>query len=429
MSSVLVSHEPAGGRLLPDSWREPVDLNPALACLGQAQRVLMLQGPVGPFFDRVAQWLIGRGTQVKRVTFQGGDDRDCQALDPIRFTEAVAAWPQTLGTLLHGWRPDCIVLFGQSRIYHKVALERARALDIPCVVMEEGYFRPGYVTMELGGVNGYSTTLDRFVWGEPDAPAEMQPTGITPDISRSHFQKMAWHASQHYVAMRAEQRLYPHYQHHRVANPNFYARYWVRSWLRKGWHRGTDRQFQRWLFDSETPYFFVPLQLDGDSQITQHSLFPNNIDFVVRVIRSFAAHAPADSILVLRQHPHARGGTSHEPLIRGLASELKISARVHHMVEGDTPDLAQRSLGVVLINSTVGLQALERGAPLMVLGEAPYKRPDLTFAGELDHFWTRRRPPDPEAAEAFLAQVKNLTQAPASVYALRNESLGWSALM
>jgi capsular polysaccharide export protein len=429
MSSVLVSHEPAGSRLLPDSWREPVDLNPALARLGRSQRVLMLQGPVGPFFDRVAKWLIGRGTQVKRVTFQGGDEHDCQAVDPIRFSEPLAAWPQTLGALLHSWMPDCIVLFGQSRTYHKVALERARALDIPCVVMEEGYFRPGFVTMELGGVNGYSTTLDRFVWGKPNEPAEMQPASIAADISRSHFQKMAWHASRHYLAMRAEKNLYPHYQHHRIANPTFYGRYWARSWLRKGWHRSADRHFQRWLFDSDTPYFFVPLQLDGDSQITQHSLFPTNVDFIVRVIRSFAEHAPIESVLVFRQHPHARGGPSHEPLIRGLASALKISARVHHMVEGDTPDLAQKSLGVVLINSTVGLQALERGAPLMVLGDAPYKRPDLTFAGELDDFWTQHRHPDRQTADAFLAQVKNLTQAPASVYALRNEPLGWSALL
>ncbi|MEO5671702.1 MAG: capsular biosynthesis protein [Ramlibacter sp.] len=425
MSSILVSRNLTNrDGLALDNWREPVELNPALLCLARAKRVLMLQGPVGPFFDRVATWLMQRGTQVRRVVFQAGDDRDCQALEPIRYTDTPAQWPHALASLLDSWQPDCIALFGQSRAYHKVALERARASDIPAIVLEEGYFRPGYVTMELDGVNGYSTTLDRFVW-EPPPPAPGGQIGIAPQMSDWHFQKMAWHASQHYIALRDGKSHYPHYQHHRADDPNRYARYWVRSWLRKGWNRGADFRFQRWLFASGQPYFFVPLQLDGDSQITQHSLFPSNIDFVIRVIRSFAEHAPLESTLVFRQHPHARGGPSHEKLIRGLALALDISPRVHHMTEGDTPELAEKSLGVVLINSTVGLQALERGAPLMVLGDAPYKHAELTFTGELDEFWFRRRRPDRELASDFLAQVKNLTQAPASVYGLRSETLPW----
>ena len=424
-SQEVVNQQSAVGQLVIDNWREPVALNPALHYLARSKRVLMLQGPVGPFFDRIAQWLMERGTEVKRVVFQGGDEHDCRVLDPIRFCEPASAWPAAYQQILGEWAPECIVLFGQSRLYHKVALEHARAIDIPTVVMEEGYFRPGYVTAELDGVNGYSTTLDRFVW---DPPAS-RPQGITADISRSHFQKMAWHASQHYLAIKRGRSTYPHYEHHRIDDPNFYARYWVRSWLRKGWHRGADRRFQRWLIDSGQPYYLVPLQLDGDSQITQHSLFPTNIDFVIRVVRSFAEHAPQESILVFRQHPHSRGGPSHEPLIRELAVALQVSERVQHMVEGDTPDLAERSQGVVLINSTVGLQALERGVPLMVLGDAPYKRPDLTFTGELDEFWFKRTKPDQQLADGFLAQVKNLTQAPASVYGMRNEALGWSGLL
>jgi capsular polysaccharide export protein len=428
MSSVLVSHQPARGGPELDNWREPVSINPALACLGRSKRVLMLQGPVGPFFDRVARWLISRGTQVKRVVFQAGDEHDSQAVQPIRFSDAADLWPQRLGTLMSEWQPDCILLFGQARLYHKVALERARADDTTTVVMEEGYFRPGFVTMELGGVNGYSTTLDRFVWADPAESGFLAP-GLLPHTTRSHFQKMAWHASQHYLAMRSGRDRYPHYTHHRADDPNAYARYWVRSWFRKGWHRSSDRRLQRWLFDSGNPYYFVPLQLDGDSQITQHSLFPSNIDFVIRVIRSFAEHAPLGSILVFKQHPHARGGASHEPLIRSLASALGVLPRVHHMVEGDTPDLAEKSQGVVLINSTVGLQAIERNVPLMVLGDAPYRRPELTFSGDLDEFWFRRTLPDREAAIQFLAQMKNLTQAPASIYASRREPLNWPSLL
>jgi hypothetical protein len=79
--------------------------------------------------------------------------------------------------------------------------------------------------------------------------------------------------------------------------------------------------------------------------------------------------------------------------------------------------------GVVVINSTVGLQALERGAPLIVMGQALYRQPQLTFTGELDDFWQQARPACPVETERFLAQMKNLTQAPVSVYALRSEPI------
>jgi capsular polysaccharide export protein len=407
-----------------ENWRTHVEVNPAFACLAHAKRVLMLQGPVGPLFDRMSDWLMRRGSQVERVVFQGGDEEDCKAVKPIPFRQPAGQWPAFLARVLNTYRPDCIVLFGQMRFYHKVALERARAVDLPVIVMEEGYFRPGFVTMELWGVNGYSATLDRFAWLSEDGSAATDKP-IAPELSRMHFQKMAWHASQHYIAMRKRQHRYPHYQHHRTDNLAYYAAYWVRSWLRKGLYRGPDRKLQRWLFDSDKPYFFVPLQLEGDSQITHHSPFANNSEFILKVLPSFAANAPKESFLVFRQHPHARGGPGNHQLIRTVAGGLGVAHRVLHMTEGDTPDLAEHSLGTVVINSTVGLQALERGVPLVVLGDALYKQPQLTFTGELDAFWRECRKPDPAVTQAFLAEVKQLTQAPASVYALRSEALAW----
>jgi capsular polysaccharide export protein len=412
------------GEAVSANWRAPVPGNPAFACLSNARRVLMLQGPVGPFFDRVADWLHSFGCEVDRVVFHGGDEADCQQLTPIRFAQPRANWPSFLGARLRDQRPDCIVLFGQNRYYHKVALERARAIDLPVIVMEEGYFRPGYVTMELWGVNGYSTTLDRFTWA-PEEKEDGASATLVPQFSRMHFQKMAWHASRHYIAMRTARKHFPDYIHHRCDDLGFYVRYWTRSWARKGMHRAPDRRLQRWLFDSETPYYFVPLQLEGDSQIVHHSPFENNSDFILRVLPSFARHAPKDALLVFRQHPHARGGPGNHELIRTLAKSLGISSRVFHMCEGDTPDLAERSQGTIVINSTVGLQALERRVPLIVLGDALYKRPEFTFMGDIDAFWEERSRPDPDATRAFLAQVKHLTQAPASVYALREEELGW----
>jgi len=404
----------------------PTPCNPALLRLQSSKSVLLLQGPVGSFFDRLATWIMLKGAQVQRVAFQGGDVHDSQVLKPITFQQSPQDWPSFLSQLLQAHQIDCVVLFGQSRLYHRAAIELCKAHGIAVVVLEEGYFRPGYITMELEGVNGFSQTLGRYTW-VPTSGA----TAITPNISPSHFQKMAWQASQHYQAMWQARHEFAHYQHHRISNPSYYAHYWVRSWLRKIKHFRPSHRLQQQLFAQKDikPYYFVPLQHDGDAQIVHHSDFADNAEFVIRVMHSFALHAPTHSLLVFRQHPHVRGGPGHGELIAGLAQELGIVQRVHHMIEGDTPDLAQHSAGVVLINSTVGLQALERGAPLMVLGDALYKQPQLSFMGELDQFWQQAKPASPEITAHFLTQTKNLTQAPASVYAFRHEPLLWDEVL
>jgi len=396
--------------------------NPALRCLQQAKSVLLLQGPVGAFFDRLATWLMQHGAQVRRVAFQGGDVYDSQVLAPIAFKQALQDWPAFFEQLLQTHQVDCVVLFGQSRKHHHAAIELCKSQGIAVVVLEEGYFRPGYITMELGGVNGFSQTLQRYNWVPPG-----QAGSIAPDISSQHFEKMAWQAALHYQAMWQARHEFVLYQHHRISDPRYYAHYWLRSWWRKLLHLRPSHRLQRQLFAHKNlqPYYFVPLQHDGDAQIVHHSDFANNAEFIIRVMHSFAQHAPANSLLVFRQHPHVRGGPGHGELIAVVAQELGIFKRVHHMVEGDTPDLAQHSAGVVLINSTVGLQALERGAPLMVLGEALYKQPQLSFTGDLDQFWTQARPACPAETQRFLAQMKNLTQAPVSVYALRGEPIAW----
>ena len=407
--------------------------NPALTRLAKSKKVLLLQGPLGPFYDRLSRWLQIGGAEVHRVVFQGGDEHDCQLLRPATYKGTPDAWPSFLDTLIKQLGIDCVVLFGQSRQYHAVALDLVRALGLPTVVLEEGYFRPGFLTMELDGVNGYSTTLQRYSWKpmalvQSDTSSSVALNGIEPHTSRHHFQKMAWHAAQHYIAMHKSRATYPHYVHHRQDDPYHYLGYWARSWRRKLLARTTDYRFQSWLFKNGPPYFFVPLQHDGDAQISHHSPFEQNADFIIRVIRSFAGHAATGAMLVFRQHPQSRGGAGHTGLIFSLATELGVRHRVHHLVEGDTPDIAERASGVVVINSTVGLQALERGAPVMALGEALYKHPQLTFSGDLDAFWTQARPADKAATATFLAQMKNLTQAPVSLYALRDEPIPWRHL-
>ncbi|HSW20794.1 MAG TPA: capsule polysaccharide biosynthesis [Ramlibacter sp.] len=416
----------------PQDTREVVSANPALLTLARARRVLLLQGPVGPFFDRLTRWLRNRGGHVERVAFQQGDAADCQEIQPIRFHGSVAQWPAYFERLATERRPDCVVLFGQMRVYHRIAREIAGRLGITTIVTEEGYIRPGYITMEIGGVNGLSTTLDQFRW-QPladhvhHAPAVSgrAPLIALPPAPRRRFlwQKMAWHAASHYFSMRRGLREFDAYTHHRATSVLHYSSFWVASFTRKYFSALPDRASEARL--TSLPYFFVPLQHDGDSQITHHSPYRENTDFILEVMRSFADYAPAGALLVFKQHPQARGGLGHQRLIHAVAKEFGISERVVHLIEGHTPSLVAGALGVVVINSTVGLQALARKRPVMALGDALYGRPGLAFMGPLHQFWLRRPSPDSIKVDWFLEQLRRLTQVPCHVYDRREEPLTW----
>src|SRR4051794_36510838 len=112
MTSEVLAPEPHLRSAAVDEWCVRVALNPALCCLSNSPRVLMLQGPVGPFFDRVTGWLRSLGRDVQRVVFHAGDEADCTAIEPIRFAQPTSHWSSFLAKLLREHQPDCIVLFG-----------------------------------------------------------------------------------------------------------------------------------------------------------------------------------------------------------------------------------------------------------------------------------------------------------------------------
>lgn len=399
----------------------PVASNPALQRLAQARRVLLLQGSVGPFFDRLTHWLHGRGTKVHRVVFHAGDRRDCRAIEPIAFRGRLEEWPGVFARLLESHQIDCVALFGQARPHHASALTMARPAGIPVVVFEEGYVRPGFATMELGGVNGHSTTLDRYRWCS--GPDGEEPTWPSADAPGGLQWRMALHAVRHYLPLCALPPLNPHHVHHRSTRMWHHLVHWLRTIWRWSRHHRADALTVARLANER--YFFFPLQNEGDAQITEHSPFRSVQQSVARVLESFARHAPAEALLVVRQHPWSRGHRETERAVLSVAERLGVRHRVVHLHEGDTAALVRHALGIVVVNSTVGLLALRDGRPLMVLGDAVYRRAGLCHTDDLDRFWCAPRAPAAERVQRFLRQLIGLTQVPCDLYAPRRTPLNW----
>jgi len=123
------------------------------------------------------------------------------------------------------------------------------------------------------------------------------------------------------------------------------------------------------------------------------------------VIRSFASHASGTARLVVKAHPLDNGWTNFRRRTREIADRCGVSGRVDYIDGGDLQMLVRGARGVVTLNSTVGLIALDLGRPLICLGKAIFDRPGLTFRGALDDFWLNATTPDKDVFANFRRQL------------------------
>jgi capsular polysaccharide export protein len=127
-------------------------------------------------------------------------------------------------------------------------------------------------------------------------------------------------------------------------------------------------------------------------------------------MHSFAAHATAESHLVIKNHPLDAGLDGHHHQIRRLASELGVRPRVHYLETGHLPTLLGHAAGVVLVNSTVGMSALSQNCPTKALARPIYDMPGLSSRAPLADFWRDPDPPDPALYQAVRNTVIHATQ-------------------
>lgn len=377
------------------------------------KRVLLLQGPLGPFFRRLAADLEAVGASVLKINFNGGDLL-FSGSPSIAFRKPLEEWGPFFEQVLVEHRIDTVLLFGDCRPVHQVAHAIAARRGITIGVFEEGYIRPDYVTLEQHGVNGHSL-LPRAL----DFYARARATDAPPV---RHVGNMFWYAALwavlYYVASALLWPLFRHYQHHRPLSI-LEGLPWIRSIWRKQWYRRKERGIQRRLATEYSKRFFlVPLQVHNDAQVHTHSDYESVEQFIGHVIASFAACAPADTMLVIKHHPMDRGYHDYARLIDALAQEARITERLLYIHDQHLPTLLEHARGVVLINSTVGLSALTHGTPLKVCGSALYDLKGLTYQWPLDSFWqdAEHLKVNRKLFQQFLSYLIDTTQLNGSFY-------------
>ena len=272
-------------------------------------------------------------------------------------------------------------------------------MNVQVYVFEEGYIRPDWVTLELGGVNGHSSLPRDPLWYREMA-AVLPPVPPHTQVPSS-FRRRATEGLLYNAADVLTRWYYPHWTNHRPWHPLVEAMGWARKLRRRKDDKRRSEVLLDHLRDSNAAYFLMPLQLDSDAQIRLHSPFAGIADALKLVIGSFAARAPANTRLVVKEHPLDNGVRDWSQETRDIASLFGVADRVDYLAWGDIVPVTRQALGMITINSTSGTLALAEGVPVVALGQAIYDMPDVTFQGGLDAFWADPTPPDSETFGAL----------------------------
>jgi capsular polysaccharide export protein len=369
---------------------------------------LFLQGMATHFFAKLGSALAKNGHQVHRINFNGGDRLFWLRPGAVDFQQDLKAWPQFLEEHLIDWGVTDIILFGDCRPLHREAVRLASLRGVRVYVVDEGYIRPNWVTLEQGGVNGYSHLPRDPDWYRTAATDTPDWSGGLP--AHGSFARRAFDDVLYNVASVLLMPRFPRYRTHRPWHPFVEYAGWIRRFARKPAAKRRTARAMKEILANDKPFFLFPLQLDCDSQIRQHSPFKRIAPSIEFVVKSFASSAPAEAFLVIKEHPLDNCLTDWRSLVGQLSAAAGIQDRVIYVEGGDLERLLHRSRSVVTVNSTVGLLALACERAVKTLGDAVYDMPELTFQGSLDSFWTEAKAPIPATFDCFRRVVAARTQ-------------------
>ncbi len=365
------------------------------------RHALFLQGTGSLFFSRLARKLEGVGVETSKIHLCVGDHLFWYGRKSTSYRGSFKNWKRYITTYISENEVSDVVLFSDSRPYHAVATEVAKSLGINVFVFENGYLRPNWITMEQGGVNGRT--------GFPSEPEEIYK--LAKEVSRStqtyqegtagkplqlYFGDTTFHTLNFLLAF-----VFPGYTGYRKVSALAEAR----GWIKKAWCRSTkvkrSESALKKLMDSDTPFFFFPLQLEHDYQLKVDSPFDSIGQASNEVIASFAKHAPLDVKLLVKNHPLDNNTIDREVETLQLARKYGVENRVVFIEAGPNPTILDKTAGMITINSTMGTSALFHSAPMCVLGNAIYKVKGLVHAGGLDSFWITPQRPDQHLCKVF----------------------------
>lgn len=381
----------------------------------QPRVFLFLQGPVSPFFRLLAVKLEGMGHKTLKINLNLGDQLMWPHSGSVNYRGSLANWEAYIAEIYSSHKITDIILLGEQRDYHQIAIRVARTNPAMRVVVTDfGYLRPDWITFECNGMSAES----RFP-RDPQEIIALAKLCEKPDTKRkyidSFFNQAFWDVIYHFSAIFGWM-LFPGYDNFKRHNP---VQDYVGILIRLIRRRRVERRAKLtvdFLTSSDTKYFVYPLQLQHDYSIQAYSPYLGNEQPMEDILQSFAHAAPEDTHLVVKIHPLDPNPFKWRRMVHLAAKNLHIAHRIHFMDGGNLNKLLFSAQGVITINSTTGIATLQHGIATKILGKAIYDIEGLVSRQSLDEFWQDPEHPDPTLRDAFLRAIAGTIQIRGTYY-------------
>lgn len=398
---------------------------------------LFLQGPHGSFFYELNKKLRNMGYSTCSICINGGDAIDkFFSFNTFYFTQPRENWSTYLKKIINSQHVTDIFLYGDKRFYHSTAITISKILNIKVWVYEEGYLRPGYITLEEGGVNSSSIipkiynnsiadylSLNNYKF---EINNQSMQVDLTNDIAVSNPMSTRVKTSiVNYLGLWFLYPFFPFYKWHR--DKGFISEIfgWGIKKLKEFFSSNNNKQVNSLISQNNLQYFAFPLQLSSDAQIKCASSFRDVSDSIECVLLSFAAHANKEHFLIIKLHPLDNSFFNYKKFVKNLAKVLKISDRVFFITDINSTEFVTKSLGMIVINSTMGIVSIQNNKPTINLGNSIYANYGLAISAVtngifnhniLDDFWTKPISPIAKNVELFFKILRKNAILPGNFY-------------
>lgn len=378
------------------------------------RHVLFLQGPLSELYSLLGERLRQEGIRVSRINFNIGDALFWRAGGARAFKGKKEAWRGFIARYLDQNAVTDLVLHGDQRFYHRIAIEEALVRGVYVAVSELGLLRPDWTTFERNG-----TSVQSHFPEDPAAIraiAEAAPAVDFKPLYKTSFRRVAVPDMVYNLLNTALWFLSPHYQRH---TPGFPPVEYMAHGLRMLGKQRRERAVALLLDHlkiSGQPVFLVPLQLDGDFQIRANSPYSNMAEALEEIVNSFHRAAPQNAVLLVKSHPLDDGTGGHLRTLRALAHGYGLAGRLHFADGGDLMAMAAIARGAVTVNSTAGLELMMRGVPVKTLAPAIFDIQGLTDPKKLDLFWNQPHPVNVEMLAVFIKAIAATIQVRGTIY-------------
>lgn len=387
---------------------------------GEGRVFLFLQGPHGPFFNKLGRMLKRTGAKVVRVGFNAGDSAFWRDRDSfIPYLGSPEDWPGTFARLVAEKSVTDIVLYGDVRPIHAQAVEHAKQAGLGIHVFEEGYLRPYWVTYERGGSNGHSRLMEMTVLQMRSALENSDIDQPLPPASWGDMRQHIFYGAVYHGFVLLANRRYRNFRPHRSLGVAQEFKLYLKRLLLMP-YQAIERRIATWrIRHGGFPYHLALLQLEHDSAFQAHSPFSTMAEFLDTVVDGFARGAPSHHHLVVKAHPLEDGRVPIRRDLKRLAEQYGVTDRVHYVRGGKLAQLLDEARSAVTVNSTAAQQVLWRGIPLKTFGEAVYAKPEFVSTKPLRDFFAEAERPDHKAYKDYRRYLLETSQVPGGYYSTR----------